>query len=149
MGWTAHTTYKCECHSGYENWRAHHGCQDINECCNKASPKCSHTCARTAPNVGVCYNRPGSYECRTCSLSGSQHFSDSGVIYSQASWSSGGYYSNYMRTHWHIKYTNFTFICMNIKRENSLFRLVFIALKKWHFSHKFIDFITNGFVQSD
>ena len=35
-GWTAHTTYKCECHTGYEAWAAHSGCRDINECCNKA-----------------------------------------------------------------------------------------------------------------
>ena len=35
-GWTAHTTYKCECHTGYEAWAANSGCRDINECCNKA-----------------------------------------------------------------------------------------------------------------
>ena len=62
------------------------------------------TLFRTAPNVGICYNTAGSYSCRSCSLPGSQHFSDSGTIYSQSSWPSNGDYPRSMDTHWHIKY---------------------------------------------
>ena len=104
-GWTAHTTYKCECHTGYEAWVAHQGCRDINECCNKAHAYCNHTCQRSGSNHnhGVCYNTAASFDCRSCSVWGIKHFSDSGVITSHSSWPYG-YYSASMRQNWHIKY---------------------------------------------
>ena len=66
---------------------------------------CNHTCTRTSYNVGVCYNTAASFDCRTCSVTGTQHFADSGVITSPGyPWS----YTSYMRKNWHIKYTVYT-----------------------------------------
>ena len=65
-GWTSTNSYVCACNSGYENWRQNQGleppkfwnvksghivtgCSNINECCNKANARCTHSCTKTAP----------------------------------------------------------------------------------------------------
>ena len=80
--------YTCACNGGYENWRVHHGCDDINECCNKVrgvvrrryecylpaqgNARCTHNCVKTADNNGICKNTAGSFTCNTCSVSGEE-----------------------------------------------------------------------------
>ena len=48
-------SFRCECHSGYENHVANVGCSDINECLQNPAPGCAK---RTA-----CTNLDGSHEC--------------------------------------------------------------------------------------
>ena len=63
-------SHTCTCKSGYTAWQKHHGCRDINECCQGSHSECTHTCQRTAPDNGICFNTGGSFDCRTCSIGG-------------------------------------------------------------------------------
>ena len=74
IGWTDNGSYVCECEDGYESFSPNQGCRDINECCNKENAICSETCVKTVDNDGICVNRPGTYSCETCSMTGKLSF---------------------------------------------------------------------------
>jgi len=119
-GWTSSSTYTCQCNSGYENFVANQGCNDINECCNKGSARCTHTCVQTAPNNGICVNSAGSYSCNTCYVAGAKRYSDSGTIKSHGG--QGGsysYYSSSMNKQWALKVTDGKRIRLTITAFNT------------------------------